>query len=279
VENPWLDVGPESATASTANTALPARGAGPGAAPTAGPPEASAQQAAGNEASERPTPGKKKKKAAKPQESRTEAADRQEATAANGEEGAGSWGVEDVLSVLNADSEAAQEQRDLVRTAFVEGTQAEDFDEEQEELRKKKEDKDQGPEELAGWGHWTGEGAPVRKPKREAPAPKAKAAEKLARVQFHEGGDGEKAAKYFVDRLPHGMTNPEQYNAQMRMPLGPEWNGLTTHMQRIKPKTFVKVGGIVPPLQYVKHLPKKEFDSALHTWSSAKQPKRLKARF
>ncbi|CAK0843301.1 unnamed protein product [Prorocentrum cordatum] len=191
--------------------------------------------------------------------------------------------VEDLLSVLNADTEAAREQRDLVRTAFVEGTQAEDFDAEQDELaRKKDEERDNASQALAGWGSWTGAGIAPRRPRKgqEKPAPEGPAEGQRPRgprVQFHEGG-GAEPSKYFVDQMPYPFQNPDQYEALMRQPLGREWNALPSHLQKIKPKFFSKVGAIVPPLQYVRHLPSEQRDSALKTWAATKQPKRLKAK-
>jgi len=198
--------------------------------------------------------------------------------------------TEDVLSVLNADSEAAREQRELVRTAFVEGTQEDDFLDEQEELARQKEEKAKGPEELAGWGHWTGEGAPVPRQRRQQqqkqqkhqPQPDAKDAANKTRsgVHFSEAAEKpEKSAKYFVEKVPWPFKNPAQYDLTMRMPLGPEWNTRQVHKQHIKPKVFVKVGAIVPPLAYVKQLPEETRADVIKTWAEGKQPKRLKAHF
>ena len=41
--------------------------------------------------------------------------------------------------MLDADAEAARQQRDLVRATFVEGTQAEDFDEEKDAKQREEE--------------------------------------------------------------------------------------------------------------------------------------------
>jgi len=199
--------------------------------------------------------------------------------------------TDDVLNVLNADTEAAREQRDLVRTAFVEGTQEDDFEEEQEKLALDKDELEKKKTtELAGWGHWTGDSMPARKPKGKGkgkgPEPKIAESQKPrppARVQVLTGKDELNAtkasAKYFVDKVPHPFQNPAQYDQQLRMPSGPEWNTLPQHLEKIKPKMFVKVGAIVPPLQYVKHLPPEKREAAIDVWASGKQPKRLKARF
>jgi len=184
----------------------------------------------------------------------------------------------DILAALNMDSAEAKEQRELVRTAFVEGSQIEDFEDEVETAEREKEEKNKEDSgELPGWGSWAGEGAP--KPRR-TPTAKAKAKEaskpKPSHFSVYDGKT--EASKYFVDQLPYGMKNPAQYNQELRMPTGPEWNALPAHLQRIKPKFFSKVGTIVPPLQLVKHLPKESRAGVIETWASRKQPTRLKAR-
>jgi len=186
---------------------------------------------------------------------------------------------DDVLNVLNADSAAAQEQRDLVRTAFIEGTQEEDWEREQEEhARKLEEDKAEKSCELPGWGSWTGEGTTPKKPKKQAPSkPVLKIDRNPARVNEEHGMA--KTGKYFLQKVPLGYSNPQQYEQELRMPLGQEWNTKSVHQNRIKPKVFVKVGAVVPPLQYVKHLPAKEQEDIVDTYAKGKLTKRLKARF
>jgi U3 small nucleolar RNA-associated protein 14 len=199
----------------------------------------------------------------------------------------------ELLNVLDADAEEARQQRDLVRATFIEGTQADDFDDEKDELEREQEEKNK-PEELVGWGSWTGEGvkpraAPKGKASGKGKSGKGKhgkgttkqAAEKPAHVVINQGDAATPAcqAKFFVDKVPFPFKNPQQYDQEMRMPSGPEWNTLSQHLQRVKPKVFTKVGAIVPPLQYVKHLAPEQRESAINTWAAAKQPKRLKARF
>jgi len=199
----------------------------------------------------------------------------------------------ELLNVLDEDADAARQQRDLVRATFVEGTQAEDFDEEKEEKMREEEEKD-NPKELLGWGSWTGDGVKPRDPKKGkgkgSGKGKGKGAGKAGvvvhstpkpdHVSVREGdGEAKSQAKFFVDKVPYPFKNPAQYNQEMRMPSGPEWNTLAGHLQRVKPKIFTKVGAIVAPLQYIKHLPAEQQEGAINTWAKSKQPKRLKARF
>eukprot|EP00929_Paragymnodinium_shiwhaense_P020008 TRINITY_DN13474_c0_g1_i1.p1 TRINITY_DN13474_c0_g1~~TRINITY_DN13474_c0_g1_i1.p1 ORF type:complete len:922 (+),score=324.67 TRINITY_DN13474_c0_g1_i1:108-2873(+) len=192
----------------------------------------------------------------------------------------------DVLSVLNQDSEAMREQRDLVRTAFVQGTQEEDFEAEIDAKKDERVAKASEDTSLAGWGSWTGEGLKPRPPRPDqvrktnkavAAAEAAADAQKKSKVVYLEGETV--APKYFVDKVPFGYESPDQYNQDLRMPTGKEWNTTDVHLQRIKPKVCVRAGAIVPPLQYVKHLPQEKRDDVMRAWASKKQPTRLKAKF
>jgi U3 small nucleolar RNA-associated protein 14 len=195
--------------------------------------------------------------------------------------------AEDVLSVLNIESEEARQQRDLVRTAFVQGTQEEDFEEDVDREEREKEEKNRPPD-LVGWGSWTGEGVTPRKPKGKGKgkgggkgdsAPDSTDKKKgFNRVQFLEGASAANG-KYFVDKVPFPFQSPAQYNQEMKMPSGPEWNTLDTHLQRIKPKVCVRAGAVVPPLAYVKHLDPEKREGVIEAWAATKHPKKLKARF
>ncbi|CAE8623904.1 unnamed protein product [Polarella glacialis] len=190
--------------------------------------------------------------------------------------------AEDLLGALSMDTQAARDQRELVRTAFVEGTQEDAFEDDIDEADRLKEEKKNPSADLPGWGSWAGEGAPKpREPKgkgkgKGAPAAAVPARAPRGSAQFYEGKA--EAAKYFVDKVPYGVQSPEQYDQQLRMPTGPEWNALPMHLQRIKPKIFVKVGTIVPPLMLVKHLPPERREGIMDSWAKSKQPKRLKSR-
>eukprot|EP00811_Abedinium_folium_P001133 NODE_11037_length_1312_cov_5.508017.p1 GENE.NODE_11037_length_1312_cov_5.508017~~NODE_11037_length_1312_cov_5.508017.p1 ORF type:complete len:285 (+),score=68.78 NODE_11037_length_1312_cov_5.508017:433-1287(+) len=188
---------------------------------------------------------------------------------------------DDLLAGLDADTEAAREQRGLVRTAFVEGMQQEDFEKELEEDRRKKEGVEAEPERLAGWGSWTGPGTlppKPRKPRKQIAALQPATVKKSEHVKILEGAD-EASKKFFADQVPYDLrTNPNQYNDQLRMPLGPEWNTPNSFAERVKPKLFVKIGAVVTPLQHVRHLPKERRECAITAWASKKKRTRLKTR-
>lgn len=186
----------------------------------------------------------------------------------------------DLLTPLNADSQAALEQRDLVRTTFVEGTHLEDFEAEQEDIAKKKEEAtEKANAPLAGWGNWTGAGIKPRKPKGKGKGKGAEEVEppkKLPKVVMAEGTT--ETAKYFVGQLPYGYSSTQQYDKTMDMPTGPEWNTMKTHQRNVKPRIFVRQGVVVPPLEHIRHLPAAEAESAIKAWGSKKGPNRLKSR-
>jgi len=263
--NPWLEAPVAAADISQAAE---------GAAETSA--AAPSKRKSTKKAAAKATRKKKRRKATAGEEDAADSDDSGEGPAAT---------AEDVLSALTVDNEAAEEQRSLVRTAFVQGAQEEDFEAEVEALKRTKEEEEANKlDELPGWGHWAGDCLEPRKPKGKGkgkgknatPEPKEKA--KPSRVQFSEAASHPNG-KYFVDKVPFAFMSPAHYDQEMRMPSGPEWNTLDVHKHRIKPKVCLKAGAIVPPLQYVKHLPPEQRDGAIKAWSAAKQPKRLKARF
>ena len=163
--------------------------------------------------------------------------------------------------------------------------QEDDFDEELDATEREKLEAAKKPE-LVGWGSWTGEGIVPRKPKGKGKgkvdtqtANAETLVKKRPRVQMGEDKNDVSMGKYFVDKIPFPFQSPDQYNQEMRMPSGPEWNTMDTHLNRIKPKVCIKAGAIVPPLQFVKHLPPEQRDSVIDAWGAAKRPKRLKAKF
>mmetsp|Transcript_69932 Transcript_69932/g.167865 ORF Transcript_69932/g.167865 Transcript_69932/m.167865 type:complete len:852 (+) Transcript_69932:105-2660(+) len=186
-------------------------------------------------------------------------------------------------------TESEMHQRELVRTAFIEGTQEEDFQAEQDaRLEDAAEKARKATEGLAGWGSWTGEGIKPKKTKAQIAA-EAKAAkeaeqgrsaqkERHSVFQPYQGNGSAEKAKYFVDQVPFEFKNAEYYNQQLKMPTGPEWQTLPNHVNKIKPKFFAKVGAIVPPLQHVKEFESDKQREIMNIWASAKQPKRLKAK-
>eukprot|EP00746_Dinoflagellata_sp_MGD_P165778 gnl/MRDRNA2_/MRDRNA2_95255_c0_seq1.p1 gnl/MRDRNA2_/MRDRNA2_95255_c0~~gnl/MRDRNA2_/MRDRNA2_95255_c0_seq1.p1 ORF type:complete len:958 (+),score=337.84 gnl/MRDRNA2_/MRDRNA2_95255_c0_seq1:76-2949(+) len=184
-----------------------------------------------------------------------------------------------IFAALDREDSGLAAQREMVRTAFVGGSQQKDFEDEveldEEEKKKQEEEKLQ---ELPGWGSWAGEGIVPKKKRKPPPTKDDKASAKKPHVQVYKGQD-KKASKYFVDKPVYPFQSAAQYEKTLRMPIGPEWNTLPAHLQKVKPKIVMKVGAIVPPLSYVKELPKETQEGVIECWGNKKRKDhRAKAR-
>lgn len=184
-----------------------------------------------------------------------------------------------IFAALDQEDSGLAAQREMVRTAFVAGSQEKDFEDEvemdAEEKRKQEEEKLQ---ELPGWGSWAGDGIAPRKKRKPPPAKDEKPVAKKPHVQVFKGKDS-KASKYFVDKPVFPFQSAAQYEKTLRMPVGPEWNTLPSHLKKVAPKIVMKVGAIVPPLSYVKQLPKETQEGVIECWSNKKRKdNRAKAR-
>ncbi|KAL6066780.1 Small-subunit processome, Utp14 [Balamuthia mandrillaris] len=171
-----------------------------------------------------------------------------------------------------------KKQKELIKRAFANDDVVAEFEKEKAELMAEgmKQPEDQG---LPGWGSWAGEGVRQRNnrkkkaQKKKAPRvqqpkgnindskPQRKDA-KLQRVIINEKRD-RKVAKYKVTAVPFPFTSREQYEKEMRNPVGKEWNTMETFQKAIKPRISVKAGGVVEPIKNpkgkkVKHKKAKE---------------------
>lgn len=182
-----------------------------------------------------------------------------------------------IFAALDQENVDAATQREMVRTAFVSGSQKQDFEDEveldEEEKRRQEEEKMQ---ELPGWGSWAGEGIAPKK-KRKHPPKEDKSVAKKPHVQVYKGKDS-KASKYFVDKPIYPFQSAAQYEKTLRTPIGPEWNALPAHLKRVQPKIVMKVGAVVPPLSYVKSLPAEKQDDVIECWGSKRRKNRAKSR-
>jgi U3 small nucleolar RNA-associated protein 14 len=120
---------------------------------------------------------------------------------------------------------------------------------------------------LPGWGDWGGKGAPeklVRAPKGRGAERKPTIAEKTGRRGLggakvdKEVGEKQrrdvgkknvivterrdrKGAKYHAPGVPFGYSTREQYERDIRMPIGPDWNTGDTHRKMVATKFETKV--------------------------------------
>eukprot|EP00742_Colponemidia_sp_Colp-10_P011047 GILJ01012217.1.p1 GENE.GILJ01012217.1~~GILJ01012217.1.p1 ORF type:complete len:905 (-),score=233.95 GILJ01012217.1:34-2550(-) len=182
---------------------------------------------------------------------------------------------------------ATDEQKELIKRAFVSGAEEEEFDQEKQDLMDEDEPK---PEPIIpGWGSWTGEGVKQRakqepktqqKPKKPIDGiekEKRKDA-KLKKVIITEKRD-KKAAKYQVVDVPYPFTSKEQYEQSLRHPLGREWNTTAVYQRLIQPEVVTKPGVVITPLKLLKNLPKKKADSIVSKLDPKPKAKRAPARF
>ncbi|CAD8121968.1 unnamed protein product [Paramecium sonneborni] len=115
------------------------------------------------------------------------------------------------------------------------------------------------PVNTKGWGCWAGIGIKERKPlsqeqilqnkiKKIREIQKKRQDAKLDNVIISEKRDS-KFAKYLVPKLPSEFTNSEQFDQLHTLPLGPEWNSLTSHQALTQPQIITKAGVIINPVK------------------------------
>ena len=182
----------------------------------------------------------------------------------------------------------ATTQRELIQQTFMKKKadgDVEDSLQERDFLMEMEKDEDElkpkEKEELEGWGTgWVGADVKPKKRKVELMRDEGqekienKAPKKLIRVSHVLDT---KAAKYHLAAAPQPFANAEQYEAQLKHPLGNDWNTSGAHTRMIKPKIVTRVGAVVAPLEYHKHLSSESKDSLIAAWTN-KGKKRLKAR-
>ncbi|TRY53560.1 Utp14 protein [Cryptosporidium tyzzeri] len=89
-----------------------------------------------------------------------------------------------------------------------------------------------------------------------------------------------KVKKYCVNQVPHPYTSSDLYESTFRHPIGPEWNTTAIHNKLIQPKIQTRIGAVIKPLVYSKHLKNIQIsDSFLEKWNLTKKCNRAKARF
>ncbi|KAI9088492.1 Utp14 protein-domain-containing protein [Phlyctochytrium arcticum] len=144
--------------------------------------------------------------------------------------------------------------QDLLQLAFANDDVGADFEAEKKALIEEEAPKEKDVT-LPGWGSWGGIGLKPKKKVIVKPKPgdgieasKRKDA-KLAHVIINEKRL-KKSAKYMVTKIPHGFGNKEQYERQIRNPLGKEWNASTAFADLNKPRVQTKLGVVIAPLKY-----------------------------
>ncbi|CAD8072335.1 unnamed protein product [Paramecium primaurelia] len=115
------------------------------------------------------------------------------------------------------------------------------------------------PANTKGWGSWAGFGIKEKKPltqeqilqnkiKKIREIQKKRQDAKLDNVIISEKRDT-KFSKYLVPKLPSEFTNSEQFDQLHTLPLGPEWNSLTSHQALTQPQIITKAGVVINPVK------------------------------
>jgi U3 small nucleolar RNA-associated protein 14 len=157
-------------------------------------------------------------------------------------------------------------QEELVRTAFVGLSDKEideDFQKEKDDMAAendptRKVEREKTPDEVAGWGSWTGQGAlppkPRKLPKRLQPPPKKKE-EKRKRLDDAKPGViiNQKRLKktantFMLGDVPHPYANRAEYEQAMLGGVGKEWNVSSSFKNMTRPEILTRAGKIIQPI-------------------------------
>eukprot|EP00923_Selenidium_pygospionis_P003709 GHVN01005884.1.p1 GENE.GHVN01005884.1~~GHVN01005884.1.p1 ORF type:complete len:912 (+),score=302.44 GHVN01005884.1:57-2792(+) len=192
-----------------------------------------------------------------------------------------------------------RQQQEVISSAFVTGTQSEDFHAQQvaaieeqaaAEAHQKLKIKDAG---LPGWGTaWVGPNTgkrtstsqltPTAQPQptqthipgalQPVASHTGKASKPMVIInpEAVESGDRKFANRYQIPAVPSRYGSSEQYHSTLSHPTGAQWNTHAVHKRQIN----VRIGAVVPALQHAKRLPGQQLDSLLDAWTS--KPNKVK---
>ena len=69
------------------------------------------------------------------------------------------------------------------------------------------------------------------------------------KVKISRKRDKKFTAKFLVPALPHPFKSAAQYERQMDLPLGREWNTATVHQKLNQPAIKVDAGKVINPMR------------------------------
>ncbi|KAI9207039.1 Utp14 protein-domain-containing protein [Polychytrium aggregatum] len=160
------------------------------------------------------------------------------------------------LEMVHSSDASRLSQHQIMQMAFAnDDVMAEEFEDEKRRFIDRDAPKDVDLT-LPGWGSWGGEGL---KRKRNVVVQKARPGtgvdpstrkdSKLKHVILNEKRN-KKSLKLMASEVPHGFGNRDQYENAMRLPLGPEWNAQSSHLDLIRPRIQTKAGAVIHPLDF-----------------------------
>ncbi|XP_009609520.1 uncharacterized protein [Nicotiana tomentosiformis] len=172
-------------------------------------------------------------------------------------------GGEMVDGILSSGTKSTYEipsQEELIRRAFAGDDVEDDFEREKQDALNEEVPEPEKPLLLPGWGQWTNiqkkRGPPSwmleehdnAKKKREEALKKRKDAN-LNHVIISEKRD-KKADKLHTPTLPYPFTSQEVFEQSIRMPIGPEFNPVTTVGALTRPEVVKRNGIIIKPIKF-----------------------------
>jgi len=157
-------------------------------------------------------------------------------------------------------------QEELVKRAFAAPSMTDveaDFEKEKDDIRAKddplhpKSKKQQNEQHhVAGWGSWSGMGAPPPKPKRlpkhllpkQPSKPKKRRADDALQKVIINEKRMKKNLKFQIDAVPYPYRSRAEYEHAMAGPIGKEWNVTSAVKNMTRAEILTKAGSIIKPL-------------------------------
>ena len=150
-----------------------------------------------------------------------------------------------------------EDDKDLITTNVM------DLEENQQlfndEIMAKEEEKQLKQVNLAGWGDWTGFGV-EEKPRVQDNTlhQKRLKIDRKANKVIRNTELSKNFRKHLVSDIPHEYRTREQFNMDVGLSIGPEWNGLQNSKNFSRGRITARAGEVIKPLD-TRHLPKTKF--------------------
>jgi U3 small nucleolar RNA-associated protein 14 len=194
--------------------------------------------------------------------------------------------LEESEILKNFQDDVDEEQRELIRTLFVQS------EERQENAEDKLANNAPVSESLPGWGRWVGAGATKRSrrggkahkdqsavvgKKPATPVATGKAVTTKTRVSRVKVMNVAPPAEV---KVPHNFKDADEYRKFRAMDTtAPELLSVSAHARVVAPRVNLRLGAVVPPLQSGKQLTVGQRDILIDAWNNKRRPTRTKAKF
>lgn len=173
--------------------------------------------------------------------------------------------------------ESVQTNTELLKNIFIEGNDDCLINKIDESTDSKVANAPLNNKSLPGWGNWCSSISGIAESNIGA---NDNSSGKLKHQINPNRSIDKKMTKYCVKQVPHPYNSSDLYESTIKHPIGPEWNTTAIHNKLIQPKIQTRIGAVIKPLIYSKHLRNIQIsDSFLEKWNQAKKCNRTKARF